>query len=777
MTRLVIRVIRLLAAGIMISQMVVSEARGDVTLKTLVTFTFNGTNGSNLQGGLTLGNDGDLYGTTSIGGPNPSHGTIFRMSPDGAFTRLFSFTNYTLAASPSGTLVRAPDGNFYGTTSQGGTNHAGIVFRITPGGTFSPLASLPGICDGGLIQGNDGYLYGTTYFGGTNGGGSVFRVSTNGTLTTVASMDSAAHPQAGLMQASDGNFYGTTTGDGSYGDGTIFQMTPQGSLTTVASFDSTSGVNSQAGLVQASDGSFYGTCASGGANSDGTVFRMTLNGLTGTITPLVTFNGTDGAEPVAKLIQADDGNLYGTTGTGGTNGDGTIFRLSTNGTFTHLYSFTGGTNGYQPWTELTQGTNGDFYGTTGGTGGAGTIFAFNPNWPVILTQPLSRTNLSGTTAAFTISADGPGPLSYRWQKDGTNLDDGGNISGTDTTNLTISGVLAPDAGVYTAIVSNAFGVVSSAGAVLTLATAPVITNSPVSQTNFYSWTTIFTVSATGIPSPTYRWQKDGTNLTDNNYITGSTNSTLTLRDISYGDAGTYFVVMSNEVATVTNSVVLVVTNELIQNGSFETKDYSGWNLSGNGGVSGIFAFFAHSGLYSMQLDNTPSSGTGHFSQTISTTPGTTYLISLWFIDRYGFTPNEFFVSWNTNSGSTNIIFDQTNIPMTGWENLQFVATAASDTTTLDIGFLNTFNLDDVVVLPVAPADSPPPKLTNVKFSPESGTQLQINVNVGNSYRLQVSSNLLDWVTLTNFIPFDNSVQIDDPQAASVPARFYRVISP
>jgi uncharacterized repeat protein (TIGR03803 family) len=508
---------------------------------------------------------------------------------------------------------------------------------------------------------------------------------------------------------------------------------------------------------------------------------MTLQGLTGTITPLVSLNRTNGTMPVAKLIQAADGNFYGTTAEGGVSNSGTIFQLTTNGTFTTLYSFTGGSDGNLPWTELTQNTNGDLYGTTGGTGGAGTIFVFNPNWPIILAQPVSRTNLSGTTATFVVSADGPGPLNYQWQKNGTNLNNGGNISGGNTSNLNVSGVSAVDEGTYTVIVSNSFRAISSAGAVLTLATAPVIQTGPASQTNFDGWTSFFTVSASGIPSPTYQWRKDGTNVVANSRISGTTSSTLMLQAISYADAGVYTVVLSNAAGVVTSpGAALVVTSQLVVNGSFESGNFSGWNFSGNSGNSQIDLLFVRPGIYMARLWAFYQAGNpsfGHLSQTIPTIPGTSYLLSFWMANRFGATPNEFTVAWQTNQTSTNIICDMVDVGRSGWTNLQLVVTATETNATLDFGYLNDLDLDDVIVLPIIPPNSPPPLLSQLNLVPSGGVQFQISVNAGNSYQFQASTNLLDWVTLASFVPFSNSFNFYDPQATNLPTRFYRVVSP
>ena len=148
-----------------------------------------------------------------------------------------------------------------------------------------------------LVQGADGNFYGTTQYGGTYGEGTVFRMTTNGTLTTLLSFhySNGAYPHAGLVQGADGNFYGTTASGGTYGDGTVFRMTTNGTLTTLASFNySVNGGSPYAGLLQGTDGNFYGTTEDGGTYGDGTVFRMTTNG---TLTTLVSFNYTNGAYP------------------------------------------------------------------------------------------------------------------------------------------------------------------------------------------------------------------------------------------------------------------------------------------------------------------------------------------------------------------------------------------------------------------------------------------------------------------------------------------------
>ena len=172
----------------------------------------------------------------------------------------------------------------------------------------------------------------------------------------------APYPEAGLVQGSDGNFYGTTYVGGANGDGTVFKTTPSGTLTTLYSFAGSDGDTPVAGLVQSRDGNFYGTTSAGGVNDGGTVFKITPSG---TLTTLYSFagNGSDGANPFAELVQGSDGNFYGTTLSGGENNDGTVFKITPSGTLTTLYSFAG-SDGDQAYAGLVQGSDGNFYGTT-----------------------------------------------------------------------------------------------------------------------------------------------------------------------------------------------------------------------------------------------------------------------------------------------------------------------------------------------------------------------------------------------------------------------------
>jgi uncharacterized repeat protein (TIGR03803 family) len=372
------------------------------TFTTLHSFDY--ADGYNPIGGLVQAADGNFYGTTFFGGANYA-GTVFKITPSGTLTTLYSFCKRRHCPDgelSTAALVQATNGNFYGTTYRGGVLGAGTVFKITPSGMLTTLykfCSQSNCTDGlaphgGLIQATDGSLYGTTVDGGSstycgnNGCGTVFKITPNGALTTLHSFDGAdgASPAAGLVQASDGNLYGITSGDGANGDGTVFTITRSGMLTTLHNFDGTDGSSPEAALVQATDGNFYGTTYGGGATGNGTVFKITRSGkLTMLYSFCSQFNCTDGVNPYARLIQATDGNFYGTTYGGGAvdtcnppYGCGTVFAITPSGMLTKLHSFNRA-DGALPEAALVQDTGGKFYGTAayGGASGAGTIFSLS----------------------------------------------------------------------------------------------------------------------------------------------------------------------------------------------------------------------------------------------------------------------------------------------------------------------------------------------------------------------------------------------------------------
>ena len=377
-----VRVALLLLAAVALPAWLAVPARAGVVTGL---FSFTGPpNGLSPASGPVRGNDGNFYGTISQGGAR-NNGTIYRITPAGALTTLYSFTGGADGAAPMAGLVLGKDGNFYGTTPNSGTGGYGTVFQFTPAGVLTTLFSFSNDADGGqptasLVQGRDGNFYGTTKSGAL-GVGTFFRITPAGTLTTLysfdPSMDGYSVPNA-LLQGKDGNFYGAALLGGADGDGTIFRITPDGALTTLYAFTGdTDGGDPNGGLAQDAQGNLYGTTTSyGGDFGQGTVFRVTLDG---TLTTLHTFGYYgDGGDPSTGLVQGSDGNFYGATNQGGDNNltGGTIFQITATGVFTTLYSFSGGADGSLPGATLTQNTDGSLYGVTvqGGTGGYGTVF-------------------------------------------------------------------------------------------------------------------------------------------------------------------------------------------------------------------------------------------------------------------------------------------------------------------------------------------------------------------------------------------------------------------
>jgi uncharacterized repeat protein (TIGR03803 family) len=362
------------------------------------------------------GPDGNFYGTTSLGPNNVGGlgGSVFKITPQGKLATLYKFCSQpkcTDGATPYAGLALATDGNFYGTTTYGGANNDnsygyGTVFRMTPNGSLTTLYSFcqsqSNNCNDGMfpyagvVEATNGYFYGTTGEGGLycyeGGCGTVFKITSAGNLTTLQSFGpiGGANPGTNLIQATDGNLYGTTGGGIDYFYyGTVFRTTLTGELTAVHVFNGLDGIGPSGPVMEGSDGNLYGT--TGGSpplGILGTVYQLTPKGR---LTILYSFckqpNCADGSSPTGGLIQAADGNFYGITSSGGldpaicnffgTIGCGTIFRLTPQGTLTTLHSLDLD-EGQFP-TSFFQSTNGIFYGTTslGGTYGFGTVFSLD----------------------------------------------------------------------------------------------------------------------------------------------------------------------------------------------------------------------------------------------------------------------------------------------------------------------------------------------------------------------------------------------------------------
>lgn len=346
---------------------------------------------------LNLSAQNVLMGLTSNGSIN-GKGTAFSISTTGTdFSVINGFTDW--GNTPNGNFFKNDDGNFYGMTSKGGTYDAGTIFMMTPTGNVTILRQMNGVTDGGaadgeLIKGPDGYLYGLTSTGGTFSYGTIFKISTSGTGFTVIKHFSVttdgANPHGHLTLASDGNFYGITYTGGSTGAGTVFKLTPAGVYSVIHPMNkNTEGGNSFASLTEGIDGNLYGTTYSGGQGGFGTIFKVTKNGELTVLKHLV--SATDGSYPRSDLIQAKDGFFYGTCYGGGQVGNGTIFKVSTTTNFTVVKHLANAADGGYPYAGLMQDTDGSFYGVTrsGGSKGGGTVFKLTKTYVYSVVYPLN----------------------------------------------------------------------------------------------------------------------------------------------------------------------------------------------------------------------------------------------------------------------------------------------------------------------------------------------------------------------------------------------------
>jgi uncharacterized repeat protein (TIGR03803 family) len=434
--------------------------------------SFGGSNGDFPDAGLTADANGDLFGTTGGGGAN-GYGTVFEIQNTGTAaapvyasipTTLVGFSGSNGGSGPDAVLIADANGDLFGTTGGGGANGCGTVFEIQNTGTAAApvYASAPttlanfnlngsnGAEPGpGLIADANGDLFGTTQQGGANGYGTVFEIQNTGTAAapvyasipiTLVSFTgtNGAEPLAGLTADANGDLFGTTYVGGANNDGTVFEIQNTGTAAapvyasapnTLVSFNGSDGLEPAAGLIADANGDLFGTTYAGGANnSSGTVFEIQNTGTAAAPvyasvpTTLVSFTGTNGAEPDAGLIADANGDLFGTTYAGGANNDGTVFEIQNTGTAAApvyasapntLVSFNG-SDGANPRASLIADVNGDLFGTTqqGGANGHGTVFEiFSTLPPIVGTVGGQSTTMEASVTPFkgvTIADSNPG---------------------------------------------------------------------------------------------------------------------------------------------------------------------------------------------------------------------------------------------------------------------------------------------------------------------------------------------------------------------------------
>ena len=446
----------------------------------------------NPDSGLTLGSDGNFYGTSHNGGVY-GNGAVYEVTTNGVVTPLYSFSGGGDGAWPQAALTLAPDGNFYGTTTSGGVNGLlgdGTVFQVTTNGVLTTLYTFTeygwqntlsggrvdvnsdGMTPEGLVLGSNGNFYGIASGGCSNGYGAIFEVTTSGVFNALYAFtgnNDGAYPQGALTLGPDGNFYGTTQQGGTNGFGTVFEITPNGVVTPLWSFTGgNDGANPQAGLTLGRDGNLYGTTQQGGTNGFGTVFQITANGV---VTPLYSFtDGNDGANPQAGLTLGPDGNFYGVTDSSdGLNNSGTVFEITTNGVFTALYSFTGGADGANPIAPLILGPDGNLYGTTlnGCAAGDGAVFEMTTNGAFSSVAGFGNGYGANPEAALALGSDGN---LYGTTEYGGSANDGAVFGITTNGAITLSAGFAgtnglnPVAGVTPGPGGNFYGTTALGGA-------------------------------------------------------------------------------------------------------------------------------------------------------------------------------------------------------------------------------------------------------------------------------------------------------------------------
>jgi uncharacterized repeat protein (TIGR03803 family) len=759
---------------------------GSITFTNIHGFVNYGTaNGWDSQSALVQHSNGYLYGTTCSGGAN-NEGTIFRINTNGSvFATVASFNilngGYFGGSHISG-LTEGTDGNLYGTTQNGGAGLAGEVFQYSSSG-LNILYSFTGGNDGdqptaGLVLGVGGNFYGTTtgrgywtFLDPTGVGyGTIFTITLTGTLTTLHSFSGTdGRVPLALVQGKDGNLYGTTQFGGTYGFGTVFKITTNGLFSTLYSFTGANDGAEPGGLAQGQDGNFYGATYHRGAftyldssgNGFGTIYKITTNGV---LTTLVSFNNTNGANPDSELVLGGDGNFYGTTYSGLTayppipgviQNFGTVFQMTPAGAITTVVSFDY-MNGYGAYPNgVMLATDGNLYGTcqNGGTyfGASGGII-FRLTLPptdrtpptIIIGSPTAGQVFNTSSVAVSGTAADPGTPST-----GVSLVQV-QVNGTNGTWQTASGTTAWNASVALSSGANTIYARSQDGA------------------SHYS--TIASVSVTYNPP----------DITPPTVVISSPTSGQTFTASPVTVSGT-----ATDPGSPSTGVSLVQVQVNGTGGTWQTASgTTSWSASA-ALVSGTNTIYARS-----------QDGAGHYSTnaTVSvtynppdTTPPTVSISAptagqhmtnalATFVGKASDNLKVASVWYQINSNAWNLVTSTTN-SYTNWTQTVTLITGSNTFKTYALDFAGNSSITQSLSVLSSNTFKLQLAFTNALPMKTNGLVFSLQLSKGLNGHIQVSSNLTSWVTLTNFVGTNTTLNFRDPAATNSSRRFYRAVVP
>jgi len=709
------------------------------------------------------------------------------------FKTLAAFDNTNSWANSGGNPFAPPvlvaDGNLYGVLPYGGTNNAGVLYKVGTNGMETTLHTFD-THDGNapsaqLTIGTDGKLYGVAAQGGTNNVGTIFSITTNGTFSLLYSFGmttnalgysrDGANPFGGMIVGQDGNFYGTTYSGGTSNAGTVFQFLTNGVLNVLHSFTGTGSNDSgaqplSAPLVEVGAGVFYGTTSTGGTNNAGTVFRIAADG---TFSTLFEFNKTNGFNPYAGLCYGMNGQLYGTTVEGGIHNYGSVFQISTNGVLNTLFSF-GPTFGVYLDGGLTMGIHNILYGTTENSeNGYGTLFQLTTNGQ--LTTLFAFTNgIDGGNPYAGVTRDAAGNLFGACLYGGTNGGYGTIYQWSDRTRPTNS-ITVPAAGqrwtnVLFTVSGKAADNVSVADVFCSLNGSDWTEATTTSQ--WTNWTAKVSLVVPGTNmllaySMDYSGNLSTTSSVSFDFVV--TNqlklSVLGLGTIKPNYSNTWLEIGRNYSITSAPASGFVFTNWLVSTNGFPggalvTGTNLNFTMSSNLSLQASFLDVAKPGI-TITAPTSNQKMTNALATVLGKATDNWRVSNVWYQLNGG--------TWSlatTTNGYTN--WSSALLPLvsgTNSVNAYAVDSSGNTSITTNVSFVssNTFKL-----------------LMNFsQAQPLTATGLDLNLQIspGLNGHIQVSTNLLTWSAFTNFLGSATNLNLRDPAATNFSRRFYRAVIP